>query len=97
MTHSFPTERIVLKPLFLVAVFAASFTWNNRSGIPASAEWIWHDTGNDAGGFIPAPFRGFDHDEFLVLRVPGVVPEPASLVLGLSACCWLVVCRRKGK
>lgn len=52
------------------------------AGIPASAEWIWHDTGVGTSTPYPAPFDGFNHDEFLVFRVPGVaVPEPSSLLL----------------
>lgn len=77
---------------------SSPFPWGNRSGIPASAEWIWHDTGNDAGGFIPAPFRGFDHDEFLVFRVPGVaIPEPASMFLGLLGSICFSVRRRRSE
>jgi len=30
---------------------------------------------------MPSPLAGFNHDEFLVFRVPGVAPEPASLLL----------------
>jgi len=55
--------------------------WGGRPGIPASAEWIWHDTGVGTSVPYPAPFDGFNHDEFLVFRIPGVVPEPASLSL----------------
>jgi hypothetical protein len=47
--------------------------------------WIWHDSGRDPGFGYPAPYGGFNHDEFLIFRIAGNVPEPASigsLVLG---------------
>ena len=69
--------------------------WGTRSGIPAAAEWIWHDTGTGTSTPYPAPFTGYNHDEFLVFRVPGVsVPEPATgvlMLLGLG----LLACRRR--
>src|SRR5690606_11487807 len=49
--------------------------------IPFDAEWIWHDSGKAPadlpGGYnIPAPFEGFDHDEFLIFRISGaVIPQ----------------------
>jgi len=69
--------------------------WNTVfAGIPNSAEWIWHDTGVGTSAPYPAPFDGFNHDEFLVFRVPGVVPEPASAALmGLGS--LIVMARRK--
>ncbi len=55
--------------------------WGTRPGIAGAAQWIWYDSGNDTSttGY-PIPFRGFNHDEFLIFRVPNV-PEPASLAL----------------
>ncbi len=68
--------------------------WGGRPGIPASAEWIWHDTGIGTSVPYPAPFDGFNHDEFLVFRVPGVaVPEPTSAALALIG--MVAVLRRK--
>lgn len=58
--------------------------WGFRSGIPNAAEWIWHDTGTGPSSPYPAPFTGYNHDEFLVFRVPGVVPEPATITLALT-------------
>lgn len=64
--------------------------WGTRPSIPASAEWIWHDSGDVPGGLYPSPFQGGNHDEFLVFRVEGAaVPEPTTLVLlswGVMAC-----------
>lgn len=56
--------------------------WGGRPGIPATAEWIWHDSGVGTSSPYPAPFDGFNHEEFLVFRVPGqAIPEPAGAVL----------------
>ncbi len=73
-------------------------TWEWGSTYPniqPSASWIWYDSGNDPGmvNFRPAPINGFNHDEFLVFRVAGAAPEPATmslLVLG-----GLVLLRRR--
>ena len=55
--------------------------WGTVPAISGTASWIWHDSGNQAAPFpYPAPYDGFNHDEFLVFRVPNV-PEPASLSL----------------
>ena len=71
--------------------------WGTRAGIPGAAEWIWHDTGIGTSFPYPAPFDGFNHDEFLVFRIAGLaVPEPGSAVLALLAMsAWGVVPRRK--
>ncbi|HIF96879.1 MAG TPA: hypothetical protein EYQ54_07615, partial [Myxococcales bacterium] len=42
--------------------------------IPGQAEWIWHDTGQGSSSPYPSPFDGYNHDEFLVFRVPGRQP-----------------------
>lgn len=71
------------------------FTYPN---IQSSASWIWYDSGKDtyAGTFAPVPLIGFNHDEFLVFRVPGIVPEPATLgVLGLGGLLVLIRRRRR--
>lgn len=55
--------------------------WGTRPDISDEAAWIWYDSGGDpGGGSPPPPFDGFNHDEFLVFRVPNI-PEPASLAL----------------
>lgn len=63
--------------------------------IDTSASWIWYDSGNDTAAptYAPAPLDGFNHDEFLIFRVPGAVPEPATL--GLLATGALAMLRRK--
>lgn len=57
--------------------------WGHRAGIDPAAEWIWN---NVHGG---NPFSGgYNHDEFLIFRVPGV-PAPggvaAMMMVGLTA------------
>ena len=64
----------------------APYTWEwgwTFPNIDPSASWIWYDSGNDpySGFYRPVPLIGFNHDEFLVFRVAGAVPEPASMVL----------------
>jgi hypothetical protein len=42
--------------------------------IPEDANWIWFDSEKDKGKKYPSspyvPFRGFNHDEFLIFRLP---------------------------
>ncbi len=74
-----------------------TFIWPTPlPNIQTSAQWIWYDSGNDTSlsPAVPAPLRGFNHDEFLVFRVPGAVPEPVSAVLlGVGA---VLLGRRRG-
>ena len=64
-------------------------------GIDGAARWMWYDSGLDTSPptFAPIPFDGFNHEEFLIFRMPvipedTVVPEPASfaplMFLGLA-------------
>ncbi len=71
--------------------------WIPFADIEPSASWIWYDSGNDPGSASwPAPLDGFNHDEFLVFRVPGIAPEPATLgVLALGLVPVLLVRARK--
>lgn len=72
---------------------ASPLPWGTRSGISGTAEWIWHDSGNQAvGSPYPVPFDGFDHEEFLVFRVPNT-PEPATM--SLFAVAGLIGLRRR--
>ena len=64
----------------------APYTWEwgwTFASIDPSASWIWYDSGNDpyTGTFRPVPINGFNHDEFLVFRVAGAVPEPGTMAL----------------
>ena len=77
----------------------APYTWEwgwTFPNIDPSASWIWYDSGNDpyAGSFAPPPLIGFNHDEFLVFRVAGAVPEPATM--GLLAIGSLIGLIRRG-
>ncbi len=65
------------------------------SNIQPSASWIWYDSGKDpyAGNFAPVPLIGFNHDEFLVFRIAGAAPEPATL--GLLLVGGLTLLRRR--
>lgn len=71
--------------------------------VPASAQWIWYDSGKNPGGgnvgnaHFPSPIFGFNHDEFLVFRIAGAaVPEPGSLaLLTAGALCMLRRDRRR--
>jgi hypothetical protein len=61
-----------------------SYVWTaSLPNIPAAANWIWYDSGLDTSTstFMPVPFAGFNHDEFLVFRVAGVAPEPGTVSL----------------
>jgi MYXO-CTERM domain-containing protein len=54
------------------------------ANVQSTAEWIWYDSGGDAGNpFSAVPLSGFNHDEFLVFRIAGsaTVPEPSTFVL----------------
>ena len=75
-----------------------SWEWGwTFADIEPSASWIWYDSGNDsyAGTVRPVPLMGFNHDEFLVFRVAGAVPEPTTL--GLMAVGGLMLLRRQSR
>lgn len=64
-------------------------TWGHRPGVDATAEWIWNNARGSGNPFNP----GYNHDEFLIFRVPGV-PAPGSVaLLGLGGA--LAIRRRR--
>lgn len=71
-----------------------AYVWGyGYPNIPQSAQWIWYESGKVPSGLLPSPLNGGNHDEFLVFRVAGMVPEPASL--GLLSVGGLVALRRR--
>jgi len=44
------------------------------NGVASAAKWMWYDSGNDLRPKYPlypyVPFCGFNHDEFLIFRIP---------------------------
>jgi hypothetical protein len=72
-----------------------TYPWTYYPNIETKAKWIWHDSGSDPGSaFMPAPLNGFNHDEFLVFRVIGKVPEPSTLI-GLGTIGLVALLRRR--
>jgi hypothetical protein len=74
--------------------------WGPRPNIDAAALWTWYDSGldNSAG----APFVGFNHNEYLIFRIPvnatpTDVPEPGSVALFCTAGGLLLAFRRRRK
>jgi hypothetical protein len=82
---------------YTVDAWAAGTFWPQQfqaAGIPRSAEWIWHDsTQIDPPSGTPDPFGAFNHNEFLVFRIKGEVPEPSALGL----CVLPVAAMRRGR
>lgn len=68
-------------PAFAGPLNDGSGVWNAviGGGMPAEARWTWYNSGDDPRG--NAPFLGFDHDEYLIFRIPVNVPEPAGFML----------------
>ncbi|HKQ46776.1 MAG TPA: hypothetical protein VJZ71_01765 [Phycisphaerae bacterium] len=52
-----------------------------RANIPVSANWIWHNSGLGPDPNNPL-HGGFNHDEFLVFRIPGRVPAETQRLTG---------------
>ncbi len=55
--------------------------WGFRPGISTNARWIWHSANGDPDPTSP----GFNHDEFLVFRIEGIVPTPGAFALSALA------------
>jgi hypothetical protein len=45
------------------------------NNVDDNANWMWHDSGNDTSA--GKPFEGFNHDEFLIFRIPVWAMAPA--------------------
>ena len=53
-------------------------------GIDDDARWMWYDSGLDSSP--DAPFDGFNHNEYLIFRIPVTAPEPMTVaLLGLGS------------
>lgn len=69
------------------------------SGIDDDAYWMWYDSGLDTTSANPpftVPSTGFNHDEYLIFRIPVTAPEPATMsVLGIG--CLALLRRRRRK
>lgn len=61
--------------------------------IPDEARWVWHDSNQDARNKYPqrpyVPFSGFDHNEFLIFRIPisKFTPEAPMSEDKKTCCC----------
>ena len=52
--------------------------------IDDDAYWMWYESGMDTtspNSPFTVPYVGFNHDEFLIFRVPVTAPEPATMSL----------------
>lgn len=68
--------------------------FGSKSGISQNANFIWHNSGNDSNPLYPTspyvPFAGFNHDEFLIFRLPAMALFPrkcAKCVCEPCDCC----------
>ena len=63
----------------------STYPWGARPGIDAAARWTWYDSHKDSDP--GAPFVGFNHDEYLIFRIPAAAsptPEPSSWVIACT-------------
>ena len=68
--------------------------WGPRPGIDSVARWVWYSSNGDTDPTTP----GFDHDEWLVFRIPvaaAPVPEPSTVVLMLLGAAGVLGLRRR--
>lgn len=71
--------------------------WNfTVQGIPSGARWMWYDSGKDTQPKYPqapyVPFDGFNHDEFLIFRIPCKNFEEPPMETKDEKCCVVVQC-----
>ncbi|MFZ4663824.1 MAG: SdrD B-like domain-containing protein [Caldilineaceae bacterium] len=57
--------------------------WGTITGIGSSARWIWHNSGNDPSAGAPLT-SGFNHDEFLIFRIPAKALVPCKQLCGIK-------------
>lgn len=77
ITASTPADwkQTTVGPNNLAADDGAEPLWGmHLNNVPLTAKWIWYDSGNDPRANYPAspyvPFVGFNHEEFLIFRIP---------------------------
>lgn len=63
------------------------------AGIDPLAHWMWYDSGLD--GSPNAPFDGFNHQEYLIFRIPVTAPEPTTAGLILLGGVAMLTRRRR--
>ena len=70
-----------------------SSPWNATvgGGMGPDANWTWYDSGADGSSI--APYDGFDHDEYLIFRLPVNIPTPGTA--GAMALLGAVALRRR--
>lgn len=65
--------------------------WGTIANIPKSARWTWHDSGKQKAGKTPLE-GGFNHDEFLIFRIPirYLLPDTLTISNVVEAGCCTV-------
>jgi hypothetical protein len=62
--------------------------------VSSDAQWMWYDSGKDTQAKYPnppyVPFNGFNHDEFLIFRIPCKNFEDTPKEEPMEKCCVMV-------